>query len=383
MDKTVTDSITIKVLTRDNPKKLATGLDTIKIDLKESNLSASIVLIDDSTNLVNRNQNKKLFQKVFCEYSSELFYMSQKEYSDALNKYTSGEKEKILSLIGMMGSIEYKPSRAKNLSQFIKTKSKHILLLDDDILINPDRKSDCSVTAFTLAKAGKTNSFVSVNLKGFPDLSFTQLLERSIVIEKDKLHPWNEDISEYSLSGGFLLYPRDNDSLFFPNLYNEDYLWVAFSARKRNMQTLKLPMNVFHNPANKKEFSLKGLSFQGIGEISFVTLSESVIDNLILNQKLPQRTDIQPIIDEYVAYLEYLIILLRENDQISPINSPYFGIMDLKKCRKILKNHLDDVNKITYRSIQNVYQNWMKQQNKWITIEPTFTDAVTEIAELK
>jgi len=375
----VTDFLlTIKILTRDNPIKLKSCLEYLNNDIKKINSNVAVALIDDSTDLKNRQKNKDLFLRIFSKNCHSMYYLSNKEYSNALKNTPSNVSKKIISLIGMMGSRDYKPSRVKNLSQFIDTNSDYNLLLDDDVLIKSDNESNNSAIRDALNNARQYDSYVSVHLKGFLDLSLIQLLERSIIKDENNLHEWNEDVSPFSLSGGFLLYPHDNDSLLFPDLYDEDYLWVAYSSTKKNIGTLKLNSNVFHKPVRKKIFSLDRLTFQGIGEITFLSLTDetAIIDNFVTYQKFPNQDEIQAVIDEYCEYLEYLIAEIKKSNHSEILNSPYFEQIPLKKCNLILKKHLEYINKLSWKKIQKIYQNWMNQQNEWVDVESSFSNSI-------
>jgi len=376
--------LTIKILTRDNPAKLKSCLEHLKNDITNLNSDITLALIDDSTNLKNRHKNRELFLRIFSKKDCPMHYLSNEEYSQALIESPLEVSKKILSLVGMMGSSNYKPSRAKNISQFIEVHSDFHLLLDDDVIIENSTKLNNSVVENALISAEQKNSFVSINLKGFLDLSLIQLLERSIIKDKKKLNEWNADISPFGLSGGFLLYSHDNNSLIFPDLYDEDYLWVAFSSTKKNMGSLQLHSNVFHKPTRKKIFSLDRLTFQGMGEITYLSLTEksSQIDDFVFNKKYPNQDVIQDVIGEYCEYLKYIIALLKISSFNEILNSPFLEKIPTKDCDLILKTHLKNVRKLPYRTIQKNYQNWMNQQNEWIECEPNFSSSILEVTKL-
>lgn len=376
--------LTIKILTRDNPTKLKSCLRYLNNDLKKLNSKVAIALIDDSADSKNRRKNKELFVRTFSKSGQSMYYLSKEEYSYVLKKSPSRIKKKILSLIGMMGSKKYKPSRVKNASQLIDINSDFHLLLDDDVIIKNDKEANNSIIVNSLINARQNNSIVSVHLKGFLDLSLIQILERSIIKAENKLHEWNEDISPFGLSGGFLLYPHDNDSLFFPDLYDEDYLWVAYSSTKKNIGSLQLNSNVFHKPARKKIFSLDGLTFQGIGEITYLSLADktSLIDNFVTNKKFPEQDVIRGVIDEYCEYLEYLIDLIRKKNRSKILNSPYLEQIPIVNCDQILNKHLKNVKKISYQIIQKNYQDWTDQQDEWLDVEPIFSNYIMKATKI-
>lgn len=373
MGKIVTDfPLTIKIITRDNPRGLKSCLRSIYDDISKNNLGYGVVLIDDSEGLQNRRKNKHLFLRIFGNCSFALHYVGREEYTAALAGTPSKFKKMILSLTGTLGTKEYQPSRAKNASQFIDLDSNYELLVDDDIIMG-DGDAQNSVIEEALAKAKTSNSYVSVNLKGFPDISLVQLLERSIINTKAKLHSWNEDNSSYNLSGGFLLYQGSKTLPVFPDLYNEDFLWVAYGVAKNHKKTMKLPLNVIHIPPRVKNLCLDRLAFEAAGEISYATLNEKVIKDLVDHQILPKSDEIELVMDDYRKYVAYVLLLLRRHDQSKILDSDYLGRIDIKECGRTLAQHLEDINRLSYETIQEFFQDWLKRQREWVEARSAFS----------
>jgi len=383
MGKIVTHpSLAIKIVTRDNYKGFKSSLESVYDDVTKGKLDPAIIVIDDSRNRENRQRNRDMLLKIFEKDSFSIYYLGRGEYAMAMAEAPSKTKQKMLLLIGMLGSETYQPSRAKNASQCVDAGSTYDLLLDGDVTIRSQGMSKGGIIGESLAKAKANDSYVSVRLKGFPDVSLVQLLERSIIRDGDRLHNWNEDDSPYSLSGGFLLYAREEDLPIFPNLYNEDFLWVAYGATRRHKKTAKLDLDVLHQPTNVKCFCLNRLAYEARGEISFATVNETVIEDMIENQTLPNSIEIKSAIREYREYIKHVMLLLRKHDQSTPLHSNYLGKVDLRECGKILSKHLEDIRGISYRTIQNLFENWVRYQNEWIKAKQAITGYVTEKATL-
>ena len=231
-------SLSIKILTRDRPETLKSALSSVRNDILKDSINPSITLVDDSKSRRSRETNIKSLKKIFINDSFNVNYFGREEHVKTLSITPRQIKNTLISLVGILGSEDYQPSRTKNVSQFICSDLDYELLLDDDIIIDPENKSKHSIINLSVREGKSTNSYVSIDLKGFIDVSSIQLLERTILKEdENKIHLWNEYSSPYNLSGGFLLYPRNEILPIFPNSYNEDFLWVAYSVTKHKMKT--------------------------------------------------------------------------------------------------------------------------------------------------
>lgn len=367
--------LTIKILTRDNPTCLKTCLQSIFEDTEKPNFELSIALIDDSTTNENRQGNKELFLNTFKDRSLDLYYFGKDEYNEALSSLSFSNKRCLELIVGKMGSSNYCPSRTKNASQCINTLSDYDLLVDDDIVINHAEGDQGSLNRI-LSEAVLSNSYISVHLKGFPDLSSIQLLERSFIGNGSKLHFWNEDNSDYNLSGGFLLYPKDNQLPIFPEVYNEDFVWVGYGVQKNTKRATKLPLNVTHRP-DRKTLSLERLSYEAIGEIIYTLLSGKNMIDFVHFRALPKEEEVACTRDWYLEYIQYLLKTLDNQHGLNVVHSPFFKDMQIRECLDILKTHLEFAKRISSEQIYSILRNWSVQQVEWaknkIQLEKTLT----------
>lgn len=372
-------SVSIKILTRDRPEVLKSTLRSVQSDVHKDSIKISINLVDDSKSRINRTTNIQLLKMIFRNDRFNVNYFGREEHVKALSVAPGQIKNKICSLVGVLGSEDYQPSRTKNVSQFIHSDLDYEMLLDDDIIIDPNNKSKHSIINL-LAREGKnTNSYVSVNMKGIIDISSIQLLERTILKgNENKLHFWNKDCSSYNLSGGFLLYPKNEILSIFPKSYNEDFLWVAYSATKLNMNARKLPLDVFHIPGKPRIFCQDRLIFELLGEILYATFKKTNIKRFIEEQSLPSQFEVETTIMEYCNYISHILSLLSEFKDNKFIYSKYLGKLDLEECQKILIDHLIYVNNISYIQIQEFFQEWINQQKEWMEAKLTFQQFIRQ-----
>ena len=368
MGKTVTaPTLAVKIMTRDSPITLKLTLDSLHNDISKGRLSISIVLIDDSRNETNRNLNKTLLTKVFEKDHTVTKYFGRDEWAKVLNCVQRESACNILTQIGLLGSPNYQPSRAKNVSLLVNTHADFELLLDDDILIDPKNKSKISTVETTLDKARTDNSFVGTNLLGFPDVSSLQLLERSIV-GSGELHEWNNDPSDFSLSGGYLFYPIIEDLPAFPKSYNEDFFWVAYGLEKFHMTANKLLLNVYHSPIKPKSLSRGRLAYEAKGEILFETLRLTNRNSLIERQIPPSKKEIETAISEFLEYVDYVLGLVKKNKNDNQIDSLFLRKIDSKYYEKILLEHSKYVRNISFLRLQEFIADWIEQISQWTEI---------------
>src|SRR3989304_3415641 len=352
MGKTVTETtIAVKIHARDSPSTLRSTLSSLHNDISKGCLSISVVLIDDSQEEANQNLNKSLLKRTFEKTRIAIRYFGKKELVKTLDCIPENNAHYIFSQIGMLGSSNYQPSRAKNVSQLINTHADYELLLDDDILIDPKNESKISTVEMTLNKARTNNAYVSANLMGSPDVSCIQLLERSITNPLDKLHVWNDDPSNFSLSGGYLLYPNIETLPMFPKTYNEDFVWVAYGMEKFHMNADKLFLNVYHSPIEPKTFSTDRLIYEATGEILFETLRLTNRNSFIERHVPPSRREIETAINDYLEYVNYVLTLTKKRKNYSQIDSELLGKTDLGQCVKILIEHSRYIQHISYLRI--------------------------------
>lgn len=359
-------SVSIKILTRDRPDVLRSALSSVRNDILKDNINPSITLVDDSKSKRNRETNIKLIREIFINDSFNVNYFGREEHVKALTIAPTQIKNTLLSLAGTLGSGNYQPSRTKNISQLICSYPDYELLLDDDIIIDPDNKSKHSIINLSVRESKSTNSYVSIDMKGFIDVSSIQLLERSILKnDENKTHLWNEDSSSYNLSGGFLLCPRHEIVPMFPNSYNEDFLWVAYSVTKNNMKTRKLSLDVFHVPDKPRTFCQDRLIYEGLGEILYETFRKTNIKGFVEEQSLPSQFEVETAKRDYCDYINHVLSLLSEFKDNKPLDSNYLGQLDLEECKKILIEHLFHVRSISYITIQEFFKKWMNQNEEW------------------
>jgi len=375
--------LTVKILTRDNPFGLRKCLKYLYKDITKTETRAFVVVIDDSQNQIVRESNRKNLNAILDNKKISHYYLGKEEFSTAYDNTYPDIKKFINLSLGRLGSGQYLPSRAKNISQLFDINSTHNLLLDDDILINPQQQGCESIIAQILERTRHDDTFTSVNLMGFPDLSLLQLLERSFINDENNLHNWNVDDSSFSLSGGFLVYPRDIEPTIFPNLYNEDYLWVAVNSVKNNKKTLKLQSKIGHRPSRLKTISSERLDFEAIGEIAFTTLNEFNIRSFINLKEIPNLKDIDSAICEYCSYVEYLVNLVSEKNQKLSIKSPYLNPIPYQDVKILLNEHLTIIYQISNHSIQKVFQEWNMQQMNWNLFRKCFSKIISEMVQFK
>jgi|GEM_PF-2791736 len=372
-------SVSIKILTRDRPEVLRSALSSVRNDILKDNINPSITLVDDSKSRINRDANIKLIKKIFINDSFTVNYFGREEHVKALAIAPRQIKSTLLSLVGILGSEDYQPSRTKNISQLICSDRDYELLLDDDIIIDPENKSKHSIIGLSVGESKSTNSYVSIDMKGFIDVSSIQLLERSILKEdENKVHLWNEDSSSYNLSGGFLLCPRNEIAHMFPNSYNEDFLWVAYSVTKHNMKTRKLSLDVFHVPDKPRTFCRDRLIYEALGEILYETFRKTNIKGFIEEQFLPSQVEVETAIGDYCDYINYVLLLLSEFKDDKPLDSNYLGQLDSEECKKILIEHLWYISRFSYITIQEFFQKWMNQKDEWAKARLNFRQYIKQ-----
>lgn len=373
--------LTIKILTRDNSDCLKSCLQSIFEDTEKANLGLSVALIDDSTTYETRQSDKELLLNTFKDRPFGLYFFGQDEYNRALSSLSFSNRRFLEHIIGKMGSHNYCPSRTKNASQCINTSSNYDLLVDDDIVINQVEGGQGSLLCQMLSEAALSDSYMGVHLKGFPDLSSTQLLERSLILDGSELHFWNKDNSDYNLSGGFLLYPKDNQLPIFPEGYNEDFVWVGYGAQKNCKKTTKSSLNVTHNPNGKKTLSLQRLNYEVTGEIVYTALSGKAMTDFVQDGVLPEADEITCAKNWYLEYIQYLIgILTSRNDEQEIVHSVYIKDIPIKDCIDILQAHLELTRRISLEQIYGILRNWSFQQAEWITSKVNIEKALTKEA---
>lgn len=358
------NSATIKVITRDNPIALSSTLASIRNDVCKQDLDWKLVLIDDSMKSENQNKNRRLLAKNFGKKGINFQYFGHSEFERILALVPEENRTEMQRLIGFLSASGYRPSRPKNISQLMQTDSSCELLIDDDVLIG-SKTTSFSIIQHAVHDAYKTNSLVSSQINGFPDISSLQLLERSIVPLGSELHFWNGDKSQFSLSGGFLVYPNKQLLPAFPDLYNEDFIWTAFSSAILKMGLRKLSLNIIHSPRRKKRLSCWKLKYEAIGEIAYEALCKSNVKMLVKRGFFPSEKAISGSLSEYTEYAQYILDLLAKNINNNFISSRYLDRIQVNVCSRILGRHLSYLNSISTETIKDAFVKWAETQLRW------------------
>lgn len=253
-DNQAFEDCVIVIITKDN-------LERIKITLSQFvNIPIKVVLLDDSTT----NVTQKFFKSKFS--NTNIKYHGYKNQIKILKSIKSMGVEQFISKMGVPGwTVGYCRNYALLLAKLYGYKK--ILMVDDDIQLN-----DLNTIKNTFTLLSKFD-IVGAKTEGMPDDSIVGHIFREIGIEQYDF-----------ISGQYFGVNIDSISYFFPNIYNEDWIFSLLSSESllaRSSIVKQLMCDPFHNLNSK-------CIFQEYGEIICEGLIEARIagnHNLLTNQE--------------------------------------------------------------------------------------------------
>lgn len=299
------DCNTIYIFTCNRPielERLLNELCSIKREYR-------IYIIDDSSKRDSIEENRRITKKY-----TNTTYLGKTQYKEFYKMNGSSQN------CQMLGDETWNLGIARNFALDYSNFRKYVkvLFIDDDISGINETILDNGF--LTLTK----NCFVSCVLKGLEDDSIVGHIAKEVGVIDNELR---------MLSGGFLFLTPSAISHRFLNIYNED--WII-QLLENDKSRITLPYVVWHNIAQKVQWTTEQLLFQELGEL--------VVAGLLKNEKALtlNNTFWEKIVDNRIKF----IIEIKENS-LKSNNQDNYEICEvlLKWLKQItsqsLKNYIE------------------------------------------
>lgn len=324
------DLSAIFIFTKDRPASLKQTISSLK---DENN---NIYVIDDSYFKKNQLENYEITRPLIntnyfgkCEFNNHV-----KCNNLALSKSGFIYEE--------LGNKDWNLGNARN-TALLLAKSfgiENALFMDDDIIVNnPNLISN----SFKLLES---NLFVGAKISGMPDDSIIGHISRELNEEEN---------IERMLSGGFLAFNARKVDMHFPNIYNEDWIWMYLQINGNSFKELGEVFQAKFNPfANYK------------GKVIFQEFGEIVVDGFIKAEGnftlFNNNAFWELIINERKKYLETLVNVSQQQNKKS-----------LTEIVNWLKSHLMEFNGFLFSKYFEEYfiqsEGFKQITKKLITVE--------------
>jgi hypothetical protein len=308
-------------LTRDRPQTLIHALNAVSLDLKKAKLRPrAFIVLDDSVSAQCRLENIHIMKRISEDANCVCLYHGAAEQHRMLVFMATRWRRNANTfdlffrrLGGLKWDLGGVRSYAMVLANVIGKPSSPIVMIDDDIVILPQARSQSAIDTLERDVLDNPRLLTGGIIKGSPDESSVETAIRRIghlTHSKNYLLP-----SEMAMpvSGGFIALNNASSYLYpFPRWYNEDWTWLA------QCQTQGYSVRVDRRVVAKQIFSQKELSLAIIkreqeGELLFEALNWSIknYSRAYVPRALKSRAYWEDVAREEVVYLNRIIEFVR------------------------------------------------------------------------
>ena len=321
---------TIICFTKNRNKELKYCLQSIKNDLSyaKSNRARHIYILDDSTDKIVREKNRKLAHSISIPNAS-IYYHGQLEYKQLvkmLYKQDIVQRKQLSKFFRSLGHCKWDLGGVRNYALLLllihERSAQTTIFVDDDIQIQPLRYHNIKLISSIELMENEINTsptkIVSGAIEIVPDSSIlwriadyqlnlsyaisldnrnillrwipktgnftrsnrkSQSSRKSIISGRFKesainykvqLHNPFDCVKNFPIAGGFMGFaPERLIKLPFPRTYNEDFIWAVIAETEYGVEYVKTESIGYHLPPHVFNLNKSFIAIEEYGELFF------------------------------------------------------------------------------------------------------------------
>jgi hypothetical protein len=252
------EQVHLFILTKNRSKKLLKTLS----DNREWQSSIPTTLIDDSTQSIELHDNRLICTKFGVNYHGP---------SDQRNLIDSVPHCHSSGFVYQLGRAGWTLPQARNYALLLGARLhiKLLMMMDDDLLLEPSFATQLSKNAPCLLRKYLVHS-------GAIGCEIIDMVDDSIIGHLTRRARLSVDLPMLLTprfdSGGLLLAASDDTRFFFPNIYNEDWIWLFLENHAKRPESR---FTVLQQHSNALGNAMEKVRMQEPGEVAWLGLSAS------------------------------------------------------------------------------------------------------------